>query len=45
MLRLGKPLHLGKAKLLLGVPASSVFSSSRPLSLTIVYWINDNPKK
>ena len=45
MLRLGKPLRLGLALLRLGIPVSSVLVSSLPLSLIIVYWINENPNK
>ena len=42
MLRLGEPLHLGVTKLR---PTSYVFGFSLSLSLTTVYWINENPNK
>ena len=45
MLRLGKPLYLGVAKLPLGVLVSFVYGSSLPLSLTIVHLINEDPNK
>ena len=41
MLCLGEPLHLSVAKLRLGASVSS----SLPLILTIIHWINEDPNK